>query len=283
VSTTRLAVTGTVNPEPTIIHVSSSGADRQSVEQNKAITAIVYTTTNSATISPGSSSFPSGVTGAPSGTPSGTSYTISGTPTATGTFGYSLTASMNGCTSAAAVGTITVVKPAQRFTISTGGPNTAYTTTTWKIGTGSSAQTWSDRIVLAVCSYSDEFAGNDYLSAKYKVYNGRYYYSAACAYENRSTFCPIGENWRLPTSADVDTLMLSLGGSYVSRGLTLLDAWGAGGFAMFSNMESVENIGYYWADGAWSTYVVPAYRWMDDDADNFNMNTWLGLQIRCVK
>jgi hypothetical protein len=93
-----------VNPIPTISHVGTSGSPTQTVNLGTAISAISYTASASATFTKTGSTFPSGL----NVSNSGSSYTIYGTPAATGTFGYSLTASANGCASAAAVGTITV-------------------------------------------------------------------------------------------------------------------------------------------------------------------------------
>jgi hypothetical protein len=105
VSATRLAVTGTIKPVPTIARVATGGDASQTAElRTAAITPIIYTANSSATISRTAGSFPSSV----SGTPSGSSFTISGTPSSTGTYGYTLTANANGCTSTAA-GTITVI------------------------------------------------------------------------------------------------------------------------------------------------------------------------------
>jgi hypothetical protein len=105
VSATRLAVTGTVKPIPIITRVATSGEASQTAELRiAAITPIIYTANNSATISRTAGGFPGGITGAPSGS----SFTISGTPSSTGTVGYTLTANANGCTSTAA-GTITAI------------------------------------------------------------------------------------------------------------------------------------------------------------------------------
>jgi uncharacterized protein (TIGR02145 family) len=102
-------VTAVVNPKPTITRVNSSGSATQAVTLGAAITAIVYTANNSAVISKTGGDFPTDVTAALSGTPPGNSYTISGTPAAAGTYGYSLTAVANSCSSSAATGTITVI------------------------------------------------------------------------------------------------------------------------------------------------------------------------------
>jgi hypothetical protein len=191
VSTTRLAVTGTVNPVPTITRVS--GAASQSLNWYTAITPIVYrTTTNSAIISRTGGTFTTGVTGAPSGTPTGTSYTISGTPSATGTFGYSLTASVNGCTSAAYAGTITVDAG-------------FYSPSTWSIGN----VTWSDRVVMrpAGCTLVDKtsristlLAPAEYATLSYQGIT-HYYYNWNCAIN----LCK--SPWRLPTSSEGQDLI----------------------------------------------------------------------------
>jgi hypothetical protein len=101
-SANAATVTAVVNLQPTITR--SGGSATQTVIQNTPITTIRYTATNSATFTL-SGGFPTGV----SGDADGSSYIISGTPTALGTYGYSLTAS-NGCPSAAAAGTITVIE-----------------------------------------------------------------------------------------------------------------------------------------------------------------------------
>jgi hypothetical protein len=94
------AGTITVIPVPTI---SLSGAN-QIAGQNTLMTNIIYTASAGAVISR-TGDLPPGVIGVTQGA----SYTISGRPSATGTFGYSLTSVVNGYSSTAASGTITVV------------------------------------------------------------------------------------------------------------------------------------------------------------------------------
>jgi hypothetical protein len=102
-SANAATVTAVVNPIPTITLRSATGTVNQTVNAGTEMTAISYTATNSGTFTK-TGDFPAGVTGSANGS----SYTISGTPTATGTFGYSLTAEVGGCSSDAAVGTISV-------------------------------------------------------------------------------------------------------------------------------------------------------------------------------
>jgi uncharacterized protein (TIGR02145 family) len=238
------------------------------------MTPIVYTTTNSATISMTGGAFPSGI----SGSSSGNLYTISGTPSVAGTFGYSLTASVNGCTSAAAAGTITMVYAAAFTTTSTGGPNTAYTNTTWMIGT----QTWSDRIVLAVCTNSARFSTttSTYV-AEHKAVDGRYYYSWTCVYNNQTTLCPSG--WRVPSLSDFSTLISNLGGNDQFTRDVLIAAWGFGGGLHGDSLHELDYAGKWWTvttDYAHSAYLLD-YQvealWLD------KYSRYVGYQVRCVK
>jgi hypothetical protein len=113
------------NPVPII---SLKGGDAsQNVILSTEIIAMTYTASHSATFTL-SGGFPSGV----SNNASGSSYTISGKPTVLGTYGYSLTASVNGCTDAAA-GTITVILP----------PTTLCTQCCWN------GATWVDCLVTS--------------------------------------------------------------------------------------------------------------------------------------
>jgi hypothetical protein len=263
VSATSGAVAGFVAALPTISR--SGGAASQSVDQNTAISAITYTASNASSISRGGN-LPAGVTGSISGT----TLTISGTPSATGTFGYTVTtANSNGC-AATASGTITVKKP---ISTSTGGPNTAYSTTTWIIET----QTWSDRIVGAPsgCTKSDDL-GSSYSAALYRVYDGRYYYTWPCVYNNRSTLCP--SPWRVPTQSDFSTLVSNTDYS------TVISAWGYGGLAIGSFMDVVNWYAYYWSSTEFSSII--AYRLGYNRGgylDVYGVNKYIGLQVRCVK
>jgi hypothetical protein len=223
--------------------------------------------------------FPSGI----SGSSSGDLYTISGTPTAAGAFNYSLTASANGCTSADAVGTIMVVYD---FTTSTGGPNTAYTNTTWMIGTGSSAQTWSDGIALAVadCYEVTSFVNSGANSYYYKEVNGRYYYTWACAYTNMAALCPSAGGWRFPSKNDFETLLANCG---PDPGSLLWGAWGPHGCIVDSTPGN--SLSYLWSttemDGtlggiktrAHSLYYTEYYWYTTELSKGY------GVQVRCVK
>ncbi len=127
----------TVNPNATISLLSSAGTTNQTVCINTAITNISYTVGNGGT-GAGATGLPPGVTG----TYNGGTFTISGTPTASGTFNYTVTTT-GGCSSATAVGTITVNSNAT-ITLTSGGStsnqsvciNTAITNITYIIGNG---------------------------------------------------------------------------------------------------------------------------------------------------
>ena len=185
VSASRLAVSGTINSVPTISR--SGGAASQSVNQNTAISTITYTASNATTIYRSSGSFPTGVTGSVNGTV----FTISGTPSATGTFGYSVSSShTNGCVSGAATGSIIVNAMLL--------PNTA-STKTWVIG----SLTWSDQLVT-VPTNCTKICGTCYsTSPAYSVEGNNILYNAYCLDLIQSTLCPTP--WRLPTCQDANT------------------------------------------------------------------------------
>jgi hypothetical protein len=265
VSTTRLAVTGTVKPVPTITRVSTSGAASQSVYWYAPITAIVYTTTNSATISGTGAAYSVEIKGAPSGTPTGTSYTISGSPSATGTFGYSLTASVNGCTSTATMGTITATRQATIFASSK----------TWSI----SGRTWSDKVHMyaAACSHVTQLSwiqsenGARQSARPVGTSTGTMYYNLPCA----RTLCV--PPWRLPTVADVEKIWAEQSDTF------LFSIWGAEGF-LSPNGKLLNPPTRIWTDRCdaidgtcldltWNpTYLGLSWNW-----------PYFGMSVRCVK
>jgi uncharacterized protein (TIGR02145 family) len=260
-----------VNALPTITHDGSSGAASQSVNRNVAITAIVYTASDAAAFSM-TGSFPTDVTGIANGS----SYTISGTPSISGTFGYSLTASANSCASAAAAGTITVQS---LIPTSIGGPATAYSTTTWIIG----SQTWSDRLVASPsCALKSHLTSPLSSLAEYKKYGDRVYYSWACAYNQRSVLCPSG--WHLPTAAEFAALLGFFGQSVLAEPSVLSSEWGLGGYAYESFMSDTEHSGGLWSATAYETdqrsYALIFAS--DQDFVTYMPNSH-GLQVRCVK
>jgi hypothetical protein len=96
-----------VNAVPSVTLSSATGSNNQTVNSGTAITPIVFTASNATTIYQGGS-LPAGVN---SSVTNNTILNIYGTPSATGTFGYTVTASNNGCPDATASGTITVNVP----------------------------------------------------------------------------------------------------------------------------------------------------------------------------
>jgi hypothetical protein len=255
-----------VHAVPTITHVSNSGDASQTVNQGTAISAISYTASASATFTQTGSTFPSGLTVSNSGS----SYTIYGTPVATGTFGYSLTASANGCTSAAAEGTITV--------------NAAVwaSTQTWVFG----SQTWSDRVVATPpsCTQVTRLSTVEPRTPRYVVTSNHYYYSWFCVNSAASELCPSSSSWRVPTKHDVETLAAN------SSLATLQKAWGVQGLS--SPYDSGTYIyrpeyGYLWTQTldygdfgfAFAYYVGGA----GDRTAAESLYVAFGSQVRCVK
>jgi uncharacterized protein (TIGR02145 family) len=269
----------TVNLVPTITHVSTGGAASQSVYQHKAITAIVYTANNSATISRTAGSFPTGVIGAASST----SFTISGTPSVTGTFGYTLTAAtVGGCTSTATAGTITSVAVAA--------PNYAASTKTWIVGT----QIWSDAINDKACNKTT-YSTPDYTTVDCRN-NGSYGYLYSWAYvvNKASTLCP--SPWRVPTRDDFCTLDKGLFGTStcVTRSTTTQyttytgSAWGGklGGLIReYNGFEWVGESAFYWSRDAspedGGAYLLAFNKETVYPAASGYKNK--GRQVRCVR
>jgi hypothetical protein len=180
-----------VNAAPTITHNDSGGDVSQTVNLGTAISAISYTASNSATFTM-TGSFPTGVTG----NANGSSYTISGTPSATGTFGYSLTAAVGSCTSAAAVGTITVNEAAIT-------PPGAASTQTWVFG----GLIWSDVIVEepTACAGTSSLSTADPPPAQYLTVTPRTYYNWTCMSAATATMCP--PPWRVPSASDAQLVI----------------------------------------------------------------------------
>jgi uncharacterized protein (TIGR02145 family) len=259
------AVEVKINPIPTIS--LSGGNPTQTVNQNSAITEIVYTASDAATIS--GSGFPTGV----NGTPSGTSFTISGTPSVSGTFGYSLTASVDGCTSAAAVGTITVIAVPP--------PPDAASTRTWVFG----SQTWSDRIVAnpSNCTLVDNITTKEPLPALYRAYEGQYYYNWICvAAEGPISLCPADMGWRVPTQADFSALCNYLGGMGQLQYDVLVAEWGFTGSALNTDVSGWNTTGAYWSTSTSGSYGVYMYYGYGGVTVNANSKA-IGRAVRCVK
>jgi hypothetical protein len=254
-----------MKPVPTITRASGNAS--QSISLGSGINNIVYyTTTSSAVISKTDGSFPSNVFGAPSGSPSGTSFTIYGTPSATGTFGYSLTAALNGCTSIPATGTITVNPPPPHF----------YSSNTWSIA----SRTWSDRVVgnPSNCSQVTTLSTTASVTppAEYLISDAsgveRYYYNWTCALN----ICPSG--WSLPTKAQFDALK---GATDIT---TISGIWGWGGYANGSSVNTPTSGGWYWSSTPYGSSSTFAYYfcYVVGVGVPDQLKYW-GMQVRCVK
>jgi uncharacterized protein (TIGR02145 family) len=273
----------TVNALPTISR--SGGAASQSVNQNAAITTITYTASNATSISRGGS-LPSGVTGSISTT----TLTISGTPSATGTFGYTVSAShTNGCVSATtSTGTITV-KAAT--------PPGAASTRTWVIGT----QTWSAPLQKAqsgCTAATDLGTTNPPTTAYYRssgLYSGSgYLYNWKCVSEQAANLCP--SPWRVPTKDDFITLDKAFGGSGSNRTAdqswittNYVTSWGGvyAGLVRGASVANTGEIAVYWSstasgDNAYCLYFRSTDGFLGPQNNNVTYQRY-GSQVRCVK
>jgi uncharacterized protein (TIGR02145 family) len=201
-----MAESHTVSEYPLPVITHSGGDASQTVNQNTAITTIIYTASNATGIALSSGSFPTGV----AGTANGTTYTISGTPSVVGTFGYAVTAShTNGCAGATSSGSLAVCHTP---------PPGAASTQTWTIGT----QTWSAPIQIAPagCTAATNFGStNPPTTALYRnsglVSEAGYLYNWKCANEQSAILCP--SPWRIPSKDDIISLDISLGGTGKTR------------------------------------------------------------------
>jgi hypothetical protein len=266
--TTSLDNAATVTVKPVPIITLASGTASQIADINTAITTVIYTASDAATITCTGCTFPSNITS----TAAGSSFTISGTPSATGTFGYSLTAAAsNGCTSAAAAGTIRVVTT----------PPCAASTQTWTFG----AQRWSDKLectpsnCASTLSLSDEYPPPPDLAAQYAVSAGRYYYNWLCVDVARSDMCP--SPWRVPTQTDLNTLRSNTTPS------ALASIWGYGGVLTGSTIDNESSRGYYWSSTESTSISIAAMHMQVISSDTYlyigAMNKGFGAQVRCVR
>jgi uncharacterized protein (TIGR02145 family) len=270
----------TVKPSPSLVR--SGGEASQIIDLSEAITPVIYTAPGATVISSGSS-FPDGV----SGIYSGGSYTISGTPTAGGAFGYTVTATEDGC-SGAVSGTITVVAP----------PPGAASTRTWTVGT----QIWSDALQKAQpgCIEVTHMGPNDapeppgpYYRASGLYSGSGYLYNWRSVNEYGAQLCP--SPWRVPSKADFQTLDGELGGNgsnheensewvadnYITR-------WG-GVYGGFSSGDSITRPGMearYWSssrsNGTRTAYLLCFVSDGNVYSDSYG-NQVHGNQVRCVR
>jgi hypothetical protein len=246
-----------INPMPSINHIS--GDPSPTVDQNTELQTISFTATNFATFTM-SGEFPEGV----SGYPNGSSYTISGRPIVNGTFGYSLTASVNGCESYYD-GNITVNEVITDFQSSS----------TWSYG----GLIWSDAVRTDPwqCQKVDEFTINNF-PAQYMIRTvdgvERYYYNSKCA------LYPCPEGWEVPDR--YQGLVLQ---DYAARS-TLAIEWAQGG-RVVGSIHEYSGGGYFWTrecrnDSTRWCYFLEAFKYNEtvyvgESWDNY------GMQIRCVK
>jgi hypothetical protein len=111
---------------------------------------------------------------------------------------------------------------------STGGPNTAYSTTTWIIG----AQTWTDRIIIPACNKTALTSST--ITPDCRSYNDsgtlRYYYNWPYVNAYASALCP--SPWRVPSLSDIDALVSNTNNS------AMIGAWGYGGSGVWFNVST---------------------------------------------
>jgi hypothetical protein len=152
-------------------------------------------------------------------------------------------------------------------------PPNAYSASTWVFGN----QTWSDRIVASPsnCTQTNTLSTSDYSATEYKVYDGHYYYSWTCAYNNRTNFCP--SPWRMPTQSDFSTLISNTNYS------ALISAWGYGGEVYGGSMYDLNTRLYYWSSTQYDTNYAYHLYYGSDLLLVTNTYKYYGYQVRCVR
>jgi hypothetical protein len=254
----------TVNPLPTIS--LTGGAASQIVNYNTTISPITYMASNATSMTFIHNTLSAGGL---SGSVIDLVATISGTPSAAGTYSYTVaTTNSHSCTDATASGQI-VVRP---YSTSTGGPNTAISTTTWIIG----SQTWTNRIVVApsACTHSNTTSELHYSIGQYMIVDNRYYYNWTCVNRAADVLCP--SPWHVPTLDDANTLAATV------DGYPMYPDWG----------------GVTWVDDEGFVEAGSPRLWTSDEIDTayawqirYNRegtflesgHKRLGFQVRCVK
>jgi hypothetical protein len=157
----------------------------------------------------------------------------------------------------------------------------AASTQLWTIG----SQTWSDVIQIPDCDKSDyidtDTDGNNYPYCRSHTDESgkkRYYYNWKYVSQHAATLC--SAPWHVPSSSDYSTL---IGVSDVF-GLTLANAWGAGGgYAEESNMNEMDTYAYYWSATGYSSGSAYYLRYSSGSLINSTINKYRGMQVRCVK
>jgi uncharacterized protein (TIGR02145 family) len=263
----------TVTALPTITLLS--GGTNQSVNSGTAITAIKYTTANASSVTV--TGLPAGITGLWGSN----TFTISGSSTVTGSKTYTVTtANSNGCTNATTSGTITVNVPMCGTSYTTGGVSTSYAASAnmWVIG----GATWSDRIVVAGgCSSMSTLTTSVYTTKEYKVDNGNYYYTWACATNGsnggtNAALCPSG--WHLPSQSDFAKIV----DNCTAAGI--INTWGYSGYVYQSGVNDTTTYGIYWSSTEVSSYAAYYLNYSSSNLDaNKGAIKYMGYQVRCVK
>jgi uncharacterized protein (TIGR02145 family) len=157
-------------------------------------------------------------------------------------------------------------------------PTNAASTTTWTFGT----QTWSDAIHCPECD-KDRFSAS-YTDPQCRsfTYAGKsyYYYNWVYVNANKENMCPAP--WRVPTSADFNTLE-----SNSDLFNLLRNAWGYTGAVVYGDGEVTELEGgaMYWSSTADPEDSDNAYLFVygNDMVMGGYSNKRAGLHVRCVK
>jgi uncharacterized protein (TIGR02145 family) len=262
--------------------ITPSGGDAsQTVNQDSAITPILFTAANGATAVSRSGDLPAGI----DGSTEGLVHTISGTPSAAGVFPYTITATGDGDCVVTTSGTITVRANTPTF---------AASTRTWVITGNGITQTWSDKINVPDCLSSTFTNDNTNPKCSSATLNGVLFYYYNWPYVNvyQNQLCPPAGDWRVPTKQDFINLDILFGGTGANRTATTAyvnnnyyDTWGGELSGLLQpHLNNTDHLSYWTsspssASAAYhlelrsGTYLQP----QDIDANS------TGMPVRCVK
>jgi hypothetical protein len=256
--------------------ITIDGDAIQTVDQNSPITTITFTAANGATAISRSGNLPDGVTGETHDLV----HTISGMPSAAGAFSYTIIATGDGGCTYSSSGVLSV-NSIFAYPAGSGGPNTAYSTTTWSL----TDRTVSDRItnadVSSRCALVTDLG--DARTAQYTVREvggvTRYYYNYYCVDAARSELCP--SPWSAPTLNLYAAITAAVGGSDLAKAW-VLNTWGYTGYVAGGELVHTDQwwmgTAYSGSEVTWGALVV----WSGASGGS-GLRPWYAAELRCMQ
>jgi hypothetical protein len=228
--------------------------------------SITYTSLNGSTLMTHTGSLPPNVAAGKADT---YDYYISGYPTATGTYGYTVSITTTGCSSYTS-GTITVIEPT--FSRSSA--------QTWTFG----AQTWSDIVTTGACNKSDFTSNPNMPHCRSFVYQGKtdYYYNWRYVKAFEKTMCVAP--WYVPNSNELMALTTWAASSTSNNSALVSAQWHRGGYI---EAGSSGVIGYpssrIWSETLWTDTAAMSSEFTNTGVTTSSRNFAGGMMVRCIR